>query len=566
MTALDFQPDRFTIEELLTRRYYVIPRFQRPYSWDITNLEEFWRDCIVDNDSGYFVGPMVGWRKQASLFASVVDGQQRLTTLTLALAALRDEFGAIGEPQLALGLHALIERPDRDNENRFVLQPEEDAPYLNDGILSFTPDSTSSPTTANEKQLRFAKTWLKSRIREIVKPDGKGIDKQATVKVLRDVRDRLLALRVIWVELSNEDDAYIVFETLNSRGKDLAVADLLKNHLLNRVRVQNRRADTAKRSWDKMRERLDTTNPATDTDRYILHWWLSRESYVSQRQLFRKIRASIRTPAEAKSRLSSITKEAEFYRLIVQPTSGKWGPEEYGLRDALDALTILKVSQPGPFLLALMRARAEGEPNLNQIRSTLQAIERFHFQTNTIAGLSSSGGVSQMYARLARELTSAQGAPARTKVLKEARKALASRIPDEETFVAAFAERLVFTNELTRDKRLVQYVLRSLHAVTSNHRPDKPTIEHLMPQSEIGGGADAELVGQIGNLFWIDDKLNGQLENKSFAQKKAILTLHTHLYDLTDVLAANAWGKAEIEARSERLAKAALAGPWKMPN
>ena len=63
------------------------------------------------------------------------------------------------------------------------------------------------------------------------------IDKySAPVERLKEIRDRLLGLLVIWVEHSNEDDAYIIFETLNSRGKDLDVADLLKNHLLNKLR------------------------------------------------------------------------------------------------------------------------------------------------------------------------------------------------------------------------------------------------------------------------------------------------------------------------------------------
>lgn len=561
MTALDFQPDLFTIEELLTRRYYVIPRFQRPYSWDDANLEEFWRDCIVDNDAGYFVGPMVGWRKQNSIFASIVDGQQRLTTITLALTVLRDELKGAGEHQLALGLHALVERPDRDYEDRFVLQPQEDAPYLNEGILSFEPDDAIAPSSVNDKTLRTARNWLRARVREMIKsaPASK------TVDILKDTRDRLLALRVIWVELGNEDDAYIVFETLNSRGKDLAVADLLKNHLLNRIRVKNRRADTAKRSWDKMRANLDSTTPPVDADRYILHWWLSREGYVGQRQLFKEIRGAVRTAPEARARLTSLTSDAELYRVIVQPGAAKWGPEELELRDALEALTIFGVSQPAPFLLAIMRARSEGVPRIGPLRSTLQAVERFHFQGNTIAGQSSSGGVSQMYARFARSLTASSTAQARTKVLKEAREALAARIPDEEAFVAGFGERLIFTDQLTRNKRLVQYVLRNLHAASRDHRPDRPSIEHLLPQSEIDSGTDPSVVGQIGNLLWVDEKLNGELKNKTFTQKKAVLAQHQALYDFTDVLQANQWGQAEIEARTRRLAELALSGPWKLP-
>lgn len=78
MTSSDFQPDRLNLEEILTRRYYRIPRFQRPYSWEPVQLEEFWEDVFLDNDIGYFIGPMVGWRTTKELpHANVVDGQQR---------------------------------------------------------------------------------------------------------------------------------------------------------------------------------------------------------------------------------------------------------------------------------------------------------------------------------------------------------------------------------------------------------------------------------------------------------------------------------------------------------
>ncbi|WP_454131450.1 GmrSD restriction endonuclease domain-containing protein [Microbacterium lacticum] len=77
---------------------------------------------------------------------------------------------------------------------------------------------------------------------------------------LRDLRDRLLGLRVIWIEHSNEDDAYVIFETLNNRGKDLEVVDLLKNLLLNRLRgTGNSAADAARTTWDRMRNELEAS-------------------------------------------------------------------------------------------------------------------------------------------------------------------------------------------------------------------------------------------------------------------------------------------------------------------
>lgn len=74
MPEIDFQPEKRTIEDLFVGAdYYVIPRFQRPYSWDATNLDDFWRDVVYDNDYGYFIGPMVAWRDPESPIRRLVE-------------------------------------------------------------------------------------------------------------------------------------------------------------------------------------------------------------------------------------------------------------------------------------------------------------------------------------------------------------------------------------------------------------------------------------------------------------------------------------------------------------
>jgi hypothetical protein len=564
----DFQPDLFAVEELLNRRYYLIPRFQRPYSWDDGNLDDFWRDALEDNAAGYFVGPMVGWRKSpTSPFAYVVDGQQRLTTITLLLTILRGEFARLGEDKLARGVHRLVERPDRDSEERFVLQPEAgDSTYLNNGILSETPDRTAVPSGAKDAAIEEAHKWLRARVQRVLAPPGEPAPKKAAaVAALKSMRDRLLALRVIWVEHGNEDDAYVVFETLNSRGKDLAVADLLKNHLLNRIRTKNTSADAARDRWDAMRRRLDEANPPIDADRYIQHWWLSSEDYTAQRKLFKAIRTNVRTKDQAKARLDSICADAPLYRLIWEPGSAPWPPEALALHDALVALRVFGVTQPAPLLLAALRARRDGGVKLTQLRPTFQAIERFHFQVNTIAARSSSGGISAMYAGHARRLTRATSAQDRAKVLTDFRAGLANGAAERDVFIAAFPERLVLTDVLTRDKRLVRYALRTMHEASRAHRPARPTVEHLLSQEQISTGIPASIVGQIGNLLWVDEDLNGKLANKTFVEKKKVLAKEKASYDFADILDEDEWGADQIIARGQRLAAKAYDDVWKLP-
>ena len=99
---MEIKPLDQTIRNLLKTGFYKIPRFQRPYSWDRENVEDFWNDTVATDDSSYFIGSFIlhSVSRREGLF-QVVDGQQRLTTITLLLASIRDAFDEIGFGKLA---------------------------------------------------------------------------------------------------------------------------------------------------------------------------------------------------------------------------------------------------------------------------------------------------------------------------------------------------------------------------------------------------------------------------------------------------------------------------------
>jgi len=103
------------IRNLLSSGYFRIPRFQRPYSWTQENIQEFWDDVVRDNPTDYFIGAMVVFRDGNQRYG-VVDGQQRLTTITILLAALRNTLSEEGFVDLAEGIQGLIERKNIDNK------------------------------------------------------------------------------------------------------------------------------------------------------------------------------------------------------------------------------------------------------------------------------------------------------------------------------------------------------------------------------------------------------------------------------------------------------------------
>lgn len=567
MQSIDFEPSKRTIEDLLTGPdLYVIPRFQRPYSWDVANLDDFWRDVVFDNGVGYFIGPMVAWRETDGPIRRVVDGQQRLTTIAIMLAVVRDQLASLGEQQLAEGVHRYLEKADRNFELHFTLTAETPSPFLSQAIFRNPPDRTVQPTTEEELALAKALEAIEKRV-------GEELDRRRAkpVKWLKKLRDSLLGLRVIWIEHGTEDDAYVIFETLNSRGKDLEVADLLKNHLLNRLRgTGNSSADAARSKWDKMRATLEAADDRRriDPNRFILHWWLSQHDYVAERKLFIAIKSKVKTKRLARSALDSLVTDSNSYRAAIEPAARTWPHEEQAAERALRALEVFGITQPAPLLLSLVRAR-DARPKLRapHFNKTLQTIERFHFQHTVVSQLRSSGGVSEMYAKTARELYGAAGDPqAAATVLAELRGKLHDRQPDRDQFILGFEDRFRFTDDYTRDSKLVRYVLEGF---LRNAQPSTGlanlTIEHIMSQSAMKAGESFETVAGIGNLLLVSESVNGLLGSKQFPAKRAILAKQGLSYDIGGILDQSAWTSQQISARTRMLAELAYDVVWKLP-
>ncbi len=124
------------VQDIFSLGYFKIPRFQRPYSWTEEEIKNFWEDVVIEDYEHYFIGSMVVYQTEKPYYG-IVDGQQRLTTITLMLAAIRNAFLGYDEMNLARGIHNYIEKANIDNVNEFILNAETSFPYLQDYIQSF---------------------------------------------------------------------------------------------------------------------------------------------------------------------------------------------------------------------------------------------------------------------------------------------------------------------------------------------------------------------------------------------------------------------------------------------
>ncbi len=557
-----------TVKGVLSQGYYKIPRFQRPFSWEKDQLDEFWADTVSGMEPDYFIGSIVVYQEDnAHDVLGIVDGQQRLTTITLILCALRNAFKSEGLNDLAAGVHSLIERNNINNVPEYVIQPESSYPYFQEHIQKNTPPDIDGNAGEEELLLKSAFQFLGKNVQDSINAIriDKSINDKKKPQLVKDkliyIRDRILGLKLIYITLDNEDDAYLIFETLNSRGRNLTIADLLKSYLFKPVKKTNANVDIFRQKWAEILNAIP--NKQVKIDEFLYHQWLSKyERYVPAKRLFKSIKKKV-PPNKARTYFDELHSDVLIYKKIVSPEQGDWGKNDVKIYNSLKALKTFGVKQPIPFVLTLLRELHEHKLKPSQVIDTLWAVEKFHFIFSAITSQRSSGGISGVFTKHAIELCAKDSPEAKAKILVSLKSELVKRIPGYQEFEANFSE-LTYTENDARAKKLVQYILAKIH---SHHQADIPinfdamTIEHMSPQNPKKGGPLGN-VGKIGNLILLTQATNGDLSNMNFKDKVKALQ-NVQIWVDEDIKAAISWGENEIDLRTMKLANLAYSTIWK---
>lgn len=454
---------------------YIVPRFQREYSWGDDEVGEMWKDLIsnISTKDGellnqeYFIGALVLVGEDKSTEFKIVDGQQRLTTITILLSALIDAFVAIGYKDLANGLYTFVEGRDVSNQKFFKLENENPKPFLQNSIqnLEKTP---LDPNTEEEVNLLAAfeffskKLQMRSLLKEFsVFSQTSKLDEMGKYRsILERLRDQVLSfLKIIYITVGNEDEAYTIFETLNARGMNLSPVDLMKNEIF-KVLADEHPVDDAKIKWKLLYNTLATREERINIDIYVRHFWLSKYEFTTEDKIYKSFKRKTNSDKVLiKSFLEDIVDEAKYYKKITAPLISDWKQqEEKSIFRSLSALNVFQVSQVRTFILALLVQRDKKLLELTDLKDAMTLLENFHFLFSAITS-SRASGLEGKYSKYARNLRDCKDAKSSRAVISELRNDLKQKIPALETVMNGFRN-LVFTNEETRHKKLIQYIFR----------------------------------------------------------------------------------------------------------
>lgn len=276
----------------------IVPLFQRPYVWNLENQwGPLWRDVerltnrvLADPSAkhqSHFLGAVVVQQLQnpvGSLQArTVIDGQQRLTTLQLLLDALHAEMLAVGATQPALRLEALVKNPApfcEQYEDQFKVWPtNRDRAAFND-VMSAQPPVAYGSLKFSGERLVEAHRYFAERVREWLQLDGPdGVAKRAD-RLDFAVRE---LLQLVVIDLTADENAQEIFETLNARGAGLTAADLIKNFVFQRLMEQGVDVEAAyEKHWKEFETGFWEVEVSFGRLRYsrssifLNHWLISR--------------------------------------------------------------------------------------------------------------------------------------------------------------------------------------------------------------------------------------------------------------------------------------------------
>lgn len=339
--------------ELLRTRQFKVPIYQRSFSWTLEEVEELLQDlraAMRRPDEEYFLGSIVftpppGRASKDRLTVSVIDGQQRLAALTMIFAAFRDYFYDKSDPRVTQIETDYLFTREFKSQNllpRLTLNAT-DALFFEHHVLS-SPDSSERKSAQIGKKSPNSHRRIADAYRAIRSDLGKWIDSA------KDPLDALDALRsfletsakVLTLEVATEANAYQIFETLNDRGLDLSVVDLLKNYLFGQA---SNHLERVQRDWHSATSVLDAVGGEKVVKTFIRHFSSSKYGLVRERELYESFKARIRNSAEAVQFASDLAENAVLYSAILNQDHEFWNDLGTGARQNVGTLMQLRMEQ-----------------------------------------------------------------------------------------------------------------------------------------------------------------------------------------------------------------------------
>ena len=523
-------------------KQYVVPLFQRPYSWSEKQWKTLWVDVLEqsrhDDGRPHFFGSIVTTPARSVPQGVgkylLIDGQQRITTVQVFLAAVRDLAGRMGDTKLQKridGQYLINEYEDGDE--RLKVLPTNDDRAAFGAIIR----QTEIPNARLAACYQFF-------IAKLGRLEGDQLE-----AIHSAIVDRL---SLVSITCDEHDNPHLIFESLNAKGEKLTPADLIRNFLLMRVHVGDQER-LFKTYWLPIQQAL-----GVDLTEFVRHFLMKEGKILKEADVYFELKERLAnsTPQQAERFLNDLHRHGIIYASFVD--SSREADGEVSSR--LDRIRRLKVTVAYPFLLRVFDSRDAGTLTREQLLQTLDLLEAFLIRRSIC-----NFPTNQLRRMLPPAFDAAGGAgPAFIDGLRV--QLGGKRCPDDGAFAMALAtEQLYSTAEKNARLRLILERLER----SFNHKEQAQVagaqIEHILPQTltpeweqEFRGETmedSSRLLHTLGNLTLT--KYNSEMSNKPYNIKRGALSsshfeLNRHFSDV------ERWTPSAIRDRGHLLAGRAL--------
>ena len=527
----------------------VVPLFQRPYTWSEKQWRTLWDDVMVfypaddvNDKATHFMGAVVTMPARSvpvgvSKFL-IIDGQQRLTTISLLMCAVRDALGADQQGARRRIQQFYLTNDGSEGTEFFKLLPTQGDREAYAALIEETPNLLP------ESQFKKSYDYFRRRLRDS-SGDGEKIEPK---RILDIIEKRLM---VVMINLSETDDPYLIFESLNFKGSPLEQSDLVRNYFLMRFPVSDQQG-VYDGLWLPMQNRLGQS-----LTEFMRHFLGAEGEEVRKGDVYTAIRRLVTDSDSASVRL--LMTRMERLSTLYSRVSGVAAEPHLELSRYFDHFQRLDFGSVYPLLLALYEDYADGQFGLGEFVASMGILLSFILRRMVVGVPSNS--LSGLFIVLCKSkpVTEVPSAWLSGSLAREDKN---RRWPTDEEFAECWVHSTLYGS------RACQVILECLEASYEHHEIAgfrESSIEHVIPQTltpewyeMLGVDAakvQAEWLHTIGNLTLTG--YNPELGNRSYAEKRTLFAL-SH-FELNRFFGDyEQWSSVEVECRARTLFKIAI--------
>ena len=612
------------IQDLLGNNIYQIPDYQRGYAWEETQIKDLLEDLEnVENGKTHYTGTMVIVKKdekrqfgESFAIYDVIDGQQRLATITILLYCLYEEFKDLSETTIEEDKIEEYGKPEEIAQNiyskyivtgklqRLILNEDSNDYFVNHIIKKTDLAGIDKTENTSQENLKNAKSIIKDYLQKKMHSFNSEVP---FFEYLSNLKLKITnSLVVNKYEVESDAEAGVIFEVMNDRGKPLSQADKIKNYLIYLAyKIEN--VELAKKInnyWGTIFKNLMASKRSSEDD-FLRYHWITYTNEYKEYDVHRRIKTKIRLKDESGTRVENDKIEKEIVNYITdlkeasdiflelnQPDNGKaFSDETYKnfpqineIKDTINKFHRLRnIATFYPLFISARRV-FKGKPQY--FLDTLHLSELFTFRVYIIGNRRSNTKQTTFY-RLAFNLHELkQDAQSRKdekfkEIINEIKEAI-SGYGTDDYFKENLQNSQLYNNLQTHEIKYFFFELERYKAKKTKEElgmdwkdiEEKTQIEHIWSQKPKGfdGWSEKEKhskhVHKLGNLTitgWNQTLSNKDFWNEEEFNVKRPIYEKSNLRVQRGLAKYDKWGTEQIDEREEELVEFAL-GRWKYNN